>query len=278
MNAHLAEVLAKKGLKVGHYVGDFTVPGIGYMLKEAGAEFVFFDMEHSGNSFETLQRCLRYFEAAGVPAMVRVPSDSYDHIARALDCGAEAVIIPMVGTAAQAAAIVDKMKYTPKGSRGVALALANDRYRMGPVAAALADANARTRLVVLIETAEGVENVEAIAAVDGVDALWVGHFDLTCSMGIPAQFDHPDFTAALAKVLKAGRRHKKGLGRMVADVASGVTLAEEGWDLIVYHGDVWLYQTALRQGIDGIRSGFAAAAKTGKKAGKAKAAKKAKKK
>jgi 2-dehydro-3-deoxyglucarate aldolase/4-hydroxy-2-oxoheptanedioate aldolase len=288
VRARLGEVLDKKGLKVGHYVGDFTVPGIGYMLQEAGAEYVFFDMEHSGNSYETLQRCLRYFEAAGMPAMVRVPSDSYDHIARALDCGADAVVIPMVGTADQARAIVDKMKYTPQGSRGVALALANDRYKMGPVAEALADANDRTKLVCLIETAEGVANVDAIAAVDGVDVLWVGHFDLTCSMGIPAQFDHPDFTAALAKVLKAGQTHNKGLGRMVADVASGVALAEEGWDLIIYHGDVWLYQTALRQGIDGIRSGFAEKAKTGKntsqgkadkgKADKGKAAKKPKKK
>lgn len=282
MRARIKEVLDKKGLKLGHYVSDFTVPGIGYMLKEAGSEYVFFDMEHSGNSYETLQRCLRYFEAAGLPSMVRVPSDGYDHIARALDCGVDAVVIPMVSTADQARAIVDKMKYTPQGSRGVALALANDRYKMGPVAEALADANARTKLVCLIETAEGVANVDAIAAVDGVDVLWVGHFDLTCSMGIPAQFDHPDFTAALAKVLKAGQKHKKGLGRMVADIPSGVALAEEGWDLIVYHGDVWLYQTALRQGIDGIRSGFADKAKIGKnvtksKAGKSKAGKKPKK-
>ena len=96
MRARIKEVLDKKGLKLGHYVSDFTVPGIGYMLKEAGSEYVFFDMEHSGNSYETLQRCLRYFEAAGLPSMVRVPSDGYDHIARALDCGVDAVVIPMV--------------------------------------------------------------------------------------------------------------------------------------------------------------------------------------
>ena len=171
MRARIAEVLDRKGLKLGHYVGDFTMPGIGYMLKEAGAEYVFFDMEHSGNSYDTLQRCLRYFEAAGLPSMVRVPSDGYDHIARALDCGADAVVIPMVGTADQARAIVDKMKYTPQGSRGVALALANDRYKMGPVAEALADANARTKLVCLIETAEGVANVDEIAAVDVISGI-----------------------------------------------------------------------------------------------------------
>jgi len=273
MRPTLGDVLDAKGLKLGHYVGEFTTPGIGYILKEAGAEYVFFDMEHSGNSFETLQRTLRYFEAAGLPAMTRVPSDTYDHIARALDCGADGLVIPMVGSAEQARAIVEKMKYTPRGKRGVALALANDRYRMAPVHQALADANDRTRLVCLIETVDGVKNVDEIAAVDGVDVLWVGHFDLTCSMGIPGQFDHPDYVAALAKVVKAGKKHEKNLGRMVADVDSGVALAREGWDMICYHGDVWLYQTAIRQGIDAIRSGFEAGQKASKKEGKKKASK-----
>lgn len=278
MSKHFGDLLDQKGLKLGHYVGEFATPGIGYILKEAGAEYVFFDMEHSGNSFETVHRTLRYFEAASLPAIVRVPSDSYDHIARALDVGADAIVIPMVGSADQARAIVQKMKYTPKGQRGVALALANDRYKMGPVDAALAAANRRTRLICLIETVDGVANVDDIAKVDGVDVLWVGHFDLTCSMGIPAQFDHPDYVAALAKVLKAGKREKKGLGRLVGDIDSGVALAQEGWDLICYHGDVWLYQTAIRQGIDGIRSGFAAGAKAAKKQHKDKPAKKTKKK
>ena len=278
MSAHLGDLLQQKGLKLGHYVGEFTTPGIGYILKEAGCDYAFFDMEHSGNSFETLARTLRYFEAAGLPSMVRVPSDSYDHIARALDCGADGIVIPMVGSADQARAIVEKMKYTPKGKRGVALALANDRYRMGPVDAALSGANQRTKLICLIETVDGIANVDEIAKVDGVDVLWVGHFDLTCSMGIPAQFDHPDYQAALAKVVAAGKREKKNLGRLVADVDSGVALAAEGWDLICYHGDVWLLQTAIRQGLEGIRSGLAAGEKTAKKANKDKSTKKSKKK
>ena len=265
MTWQLASLLDRKGLKLGHYVGEFVTPGIGYILKEAGAEYVFLDMEHSGNSFDTINRGLRYFEAAGVPAFVRVPSDSYHHIARALDIGAEAIVIPMVGSAEQAKSIVDKMKYTPKGNRGLALGLGNDRYHMGPAAEALRAANARTRLVALIETVEGVENVEEIAAVEGVDVLWVGHSDLTASMGIPGQYDHPDYHRALARVLKAGKKHKCGLGRMVMDVEAGVAEARQGWDLIAYHGDVWLLQVSLRQGIDGIRAGAKAKGRKGAK-------------
>ncbi len=263
MTDTVAALLERPGIKLGHYVGEFATPGIGYILKEAGAEFVFFDMEHSGNSFETLNRALRYFEAARLPAFIRTPSDSYDHIARALDVGAESIVVPMVGSAEQAAAIVQKIKYTPVGTRGLGLGLGNDRYRMRPFDEALAAANDRTRFVALIETAEGVANVEAIAAVDGVDVLWVGHADLTASMGIPGQFDHPDYLRALGSVLAAGRRRGKRLGRMVTDVAAGVALAREGWDLIIYHGDVWLLQTAIRQGVDGIRAGLAADATQG---------------
>ena len=256
MTASVAAMLDRPGLKLGHYVSEFVTPGIGYILKEAGAEYVFFDMEHSGNSFETLNRALRFFEAADVPVLARVPSDSYDHVARALDVGAEAVIVPMLGSATQAREVLQKVKYTPTGKRGLGIGLGNDRYRMGPAVEALNAANARTRFIALIETAEGVANVDDIAAIDGVDALWVGHMDLTASMGIPGQFDNPDYKAALDRVLAAGKRNGKNLGRMVTDIPSGVALAEEGWDMIVFHGDVWLLQTSLRQGLDGIRNGF----------------------
>ena len=153
MSWGLAPLLARPGLLLGHYVGEFVTPGIGHILKEAGAEFVFLDMEHSGNSFDTINRGLRYFEAAGVPAMVRVPSDAYDHIARALDIGAEGIIVPMLGSAEQARAIIDKLKYTPVGKRGLGLGLGNDRYRMMPGRrGAQAPPMSGPRFVALIET------------------------------------------------------------------------------------------------------------------------------
>lgn len=257
MGESIADLLGRKGLKLGHYVTEFTTPGIGYILKEAGAEFAFFDMEHSGHGYETLNRCLRYFEAARLPTFVRVPSDNYHHIARGVDAGAEAIVVPMIGSAEQALAIVECMKFTPKGRRGLAPGLANDLYHMGPVKEGLAAANAKTRFVALIESVDGIANVDEIAAVDGVDALWVGHLDLTAGMGIPGEFEHPDYLKALDKTLKAGKRHNKGLGRTTADVASAIAVAAEGWDLVLYHGDAWLLQIALRQGIEGIREGLA---------------------
>src|SRR5215207_11052910 len=189
MTNALKRLCGSRELKLGHFLIEFATPGIGHILKGAGCDFAFIDMEHSGFSFETVKSAVRYCEAAQLPAIVRVPSKSYHHIARAADIGAEAVMVPMVDTDAEARELVSHLKYTPLGARGVALGIAHDNFRgAGPVDERLAAANERTCLFALIETASGVEHVDAIAAVEGVDGLWIGHFDLSSSLGVPGEF------------------------------------------------------------------------------------------
>ena len=249
-------------LKLGHFVVEFATPGIGHILKGAGCDFVLLDMEHSGFSFETVKSVVRYCEAARLPAIVRVPSKAYDHVARAADVGAEAVMVPMVDTDAEARELAAFLKYTPAGRRGVALGIAHDSYRnAGTVHDRLAGANERTCLFAQIETASGVEHAERIAAVDGVECLWIGHFDLSASLGIPGQFTHPEFTAAVDRVVAACRKHGKALGRLVPDAASGIDHAERGFDFVCWSGDVWALQEAVRGGIDAIRAGLGAGAR-----------------
>jgi 2-dehydro-3-deoxyglucarate aldolase/4-hydroxy-2-oxoheptanedioate aldolase len=243
-----------RDLKAGHFVFEFATPGIGHIIKQAGGEFVLLDSEHSGFGFETIKSLLQYFKAADLPTIVRVPSADYKDIARACDAGAEGVMLPMVGTAAQAERIVQSMKYTPRGGRGVIVRAALDDYTPGDTMAKLAAANARTTLFAQIETEEGVENAAEIAAVDGVDCLWVGHFDLSCSLGIPAQFGHPKFIAANQKVVDGAKAAGKSLGRLVPDAASGVALYKQGFDFIAYSADAWVLGDALAAALADIRS------------------------
>jgi 2-keto-3-deoxy-L-rhamnonate aldolase RhmA len=108
------------------------------------------------------------------------------------------IMVPMVETAEQAKAFVDCTKYPPVGRRGAAFNVAaHDDYSGGAEADKIAQANARTMVIVLVETAKGIENVDAFAAVDGVDVVWLGHYDLTNFMGIPGQFDNPKFHMAV---------------------------------------------------------------------------------
>jgi 2-keto-3-deoxy-L-rhamnonate aldolase RhmA len=247
----LKEMTRSKELKVGNFIVEFATPGIGHILKAAGLDFAFFDMEHSGFSFETLKSAIRYFEAAGVPVIVRVPAQENDMLARACDMGAEGLIAPMISTAAQAQRMVDSIKYYPEGKRGVGLQMAHDNYRSAPVTEALANANRRTTVICLIETADGAENVDAIAAIDGVDALWGGHFDLSVSLGVPGDFAHPKFQTAMDRIIAAAKRHNKSLGRLVPNTEQGIAFWKQGFDFICYSGDVWV-----------LRDGLAAAAKT----------------
>jgi 2-dehydro-3-deoxyglucarate aldolase/4-hydroxy-2-oxoheptanedioate aldolase len=107
-------------------VVEFATPGIGHMLTNAGCDFVLFDTEHSSFHHETIKRTLRYFEAAEPPAIVRVPSRSCDHVARAADMGAEGLMVPMVNDAAEARAVLDACRCVPEAERGVALGIAHD--------------------------------------------------------------------------------------------------------------------------------------------------------
>jgi 2-keto-3-deoxy-L-rhamnonate aldolase RhmA len=93
-----------------------------------------------------------------------------------------------------------------------------------------------------------------------VDVLWIGHFDLTCSLGIPGQFDDAKFTQAVAKVTAACKKHGKSLGRLVPDVATGIALHRAGFDFLSYSGDVWVYQAAVAAGVHAIREGVAGGA------------------
>jgi len=157
-----------------------------------------------------------------------------------------------VETADQAAAIAAATRYPPAGVRGAAFGMAHDDYRGGAPLDKIAALNHRSFVIALVETVTGVENVEAIAATDGVDLLWVGHFDLTNSMGISGQFDHPDYLAAVGRIVAAARAVNKPLGFMAADDAWARRYWELGFRVLAFGVDHLLFQSALRSGIDGI--------------------------
>jgi 2-keto-3-deoxy-L-rhamnonate aldolase RhmA len=257
----LKAMVGSREPKLGHFILEFASPGMGHILKNAGCDWVVFDTEHNGCGIETVKAMVRFAEAACLPMIVRVGSKDTHHISRVCDAGAEGVMLPLVGTPEEAMRILAAIKYTPQGERGVALSIAHDNYRLGPVADKLAEANKRTTVFLQIETGEGVANADAIAAIDDVDALWVGHFDLSCSLGIPGQFDHPRFKDAIATVLAACKRRGKSAGRVVVDVAQGAALYADGWDFIAYSADVWVYQAGVAAGIAGMRQAIAKGAR-----------------
>lgn len=250
--------LAAGGVAIGTMIFEFSTTGIGRIAAAAGADFVIFDMEHTGWSIETIRMLVATTRAAETAPLVRVPATQYHLLVRPLDVGAMGLMVPMVEDEEQARLIVRSAKYAPDGARGTAFAIAHDDYEPGDVAAKMRSANEEGLLIAQIETARGVENVDAIAAVAGIDVLWIGHFDLTASLGVPAQFDHPRFTGAVARVVEACRRHGKTAGIMASDVQNALDWIDQGFRAVAYSGDLWLYGRALAEGISAVRSGTAA--------------------
>ncbi len=247
------QALRRGEAAIGTLVFEFNTPGIARIAAAAGADFVLFDLEHTGWSMETLRTLMASARAEDLAPMVRVPATQYHFLARALDVGVQGIMVPMVESEEQARVIVQSAKYPPLGVRGAAFGVAHDDYRGGDVLEKMQSANDEVLLIALIETARGVEHADRIAAVDGLDVLWIGHFDLTNSLGIAAQFTHPQYLGAVERILAACRGHGKAPGFMVASVEEGRAKLAQGFRCLAYWGDIWIYQSALHTGISGIR-------------------------
>jgi 2-dehydro-3-deoxyglucarate aldolase/4-hydroxy-2-oxoheptanedioate aldolase len=245
--------LAAGGVALGTMVLEFSTTGIARLAAAAGAEFVLFDMEHTGWSIETIRMLLATARATELVPLVRVPATQYHFLARALDIGAMGLMVPMVESAEQARLFVQSARYPPVGRRGTAFGVAHDDYIPGDNVAKMKSANQETLLIAQIETPAGLENLDAIAGVDGIDVLWIGHHDLTTTMGIPGEFTHPRYRAAVEQVLDAARRHGKAAGILTGNVEQARTLLRQGFRILAYGGDIWLYQQALRDGLAALR-------------------------
>ncbi len=237
----------------GAFGWEFLVPGLPQIVKAAGAEFLLIDMEHAGTSYETLKQQVALSRGIDLVPMVRVPANQYHYISRALDLGAMGIMAPMVGSADEAKYIVSCTRYPPDGRRGAAFGFASDDYLGGSVTEKIKIANARTLVICLIETEEGVRNIDEIAAVPGVDVLWLGHFDMTNFLGIPAQFEHPKYIDAIERMVAAARKHNKVLGFMSADDQWSHTYWSKGFRLFAYGVDSMLLQGALSAGLATLR-------------------------
>ena len=249
----LKEKLSRDGRAFGPMVFEFFTPGMPAIIAATGADFALFDMEHTGLGFETFRHLVAGCQDSGVAPLVRVPATEYHFIARALDCGAHGVMVPMVETRAQAERIAAAAHYPPYGRRGAAFGVAHDAFRPGTPAAKMQAARERTLVIVQIETETGLHNLEAIAATPGVDVLWLGHFDLTNFLGIPGQFDHPDYLAAVHRIVATARAHNKLAGFMALDATWARAYWQHGFRMMAYGLDHLLFQAALQAGLDTLR-------------------------
>ncbi len=196
----------------GTFVMELRNPTLAHLLARAGFDFILLDNEHGAYNWETIQDILAAAHGAGIPVLVRIPEISREHVLKSLDCGAAGLLVPMVESVEQARELVSLAKYPPLGARGVAVRKLANLYAPADPVNYLPQANRDTFIAVQAETGLGVERVEQIAAVEGVDGVFVGPLDLSVSLGIPGQWDHPKLKEAIGRVFAGCRRQGKAVG------------------------------------------------------------------
>ena len=229
---------------------------IAMIAKAGGYDALYVDMQHAPYSIETTATICAAALGIGITPLVRVPNHEPQWMSRVLDGGAQGVILPDVNTAAEAKAIVDACRFPPVGRRSVMGLGPALGYRAVPLAELNPLLNAETAVIVMLETAEGIDNCEAIAAVDGVDVLLIGSSDLTTNLGIPGQFDHPRLRAAYERVAAACRAHRRVLG--VAGIRHNTALQGEliglGARFVIAGSDVNYVLAGARQDTAALRA------------------------
>lgn len=216
------------------------------MMSQAGHDFLFFDMEHAMFNWETMLNLVQASLLADICPLVRVTDLSYPLVARALDSGAQGIIIPRVETREQVEAAVSYAKYPPVGRRGAG-GDARYGYVRRDVRTAVTDANAEGMVIVQIESLAGVDNLDAIASVPGLDVVCLGPQDLSISMDVHGEFGHPKFIETLHRIVDICSRHGIATGMVEREPGAMQRWYEMGMRFLVCNNDGnMVFQSASR--------------------------------
>ena len=206
------ERLRKKELAVGVGLRQARTVDIAKAMKTAGYDWLFIDMEHNSMDMDTAVQICVASQDAGVSPIVRVPGYEHYHATRALDGGAQGIVVPHVDDSAMAQQVASNCLYPPTGHRSITGALPQLAFESNPIKDATETINRETMIVVMLESPKAIDNAPEIAAVEGIDVLLIGTNDLCLEMGLPGELGHPDVVDAYKTVIDACRDHGKYAG------------------------------------------------------------------
>ncbi len=247
MGARIKELLAQGKVVRVFMLGQLCSPKLVEMIGLYGGwDAVWFDIEHVGLSIPAIEECSRAARATGLDSFVRLAATDYATVMRPLEAGAGGVMAAQVRSADEAKNVVTWAKFHPEGLRGVNGSGVDGRYGMLPVADYFQKANADTLVAIQIEHKDAVDDVERIAAVPGVDVLFIGPADLSQSLGLTGDWDHPRLWQAFGRVAEAAKRHGIHWAILPPSPPYARRCVEMGCRLLSVGLDVWAFRKGLQ--------------------------------
>ncbi len=244
MRNHLHEVLERGGLALGAQL-RFGSPPIAELFAAAGFDFVVIDGEHAPQTPVGILAQMQAVNGYACTPIVRFGRNDPDEIRLALDMGAGGVLIPLLKTAAEVESLVRACRYPPEGTRSYGPSRA---HQYGFDSEYFPRSTPKLVTMIIIETAEAVENIDEILAVDGLDTFVMGPADLSVALGVPMQMQHPKLEAATEKVLLAARGAGKPAGVSIYPGAPSMTrLVEQGARVFLGGGDEWMLHASCSE-------------------------------
>jgi 2-dehydro-3-deoxyglucarate aldolase len=248
----LKERLRNGEVLVGSWI-TLAHPAIAEIMARAGFDWLTIDLEHSVITIREAEELIRVIELCGVAPLVRVSANDPVQIKRVMDAGAHGVIVPMVNTPGEAADAVAAVQYPPAGRRGVGLARAQG-YGTG-FRPYLEWLRADAVVIVQVEHVDAVNCLEDILSLPGVDGYFIGPYDLSASMGLAGEFDHPEMVGVLERIKRAGEDFGKpgGLHVVEPDTSRLEECINQGFRFIAYSLDTRMLDNACRTGLSAVR-------------------------
>jgi len=241
-------------LVLGTMISEVRNPNVAYMLAQCGFEFVVIDNEHGTYSFETISDIIAAARGADISVIIRIPEITRANILKPLDAGAAGLLVPMVNNAEEAQEIIDHAKYPPMGNRGAALSRPHSLYAKVNASEYLQQTNENTFIAVQAETTTSIENIDEIVSVEGVDCVFIGPFDLSVSLGIPGQINHPDEVQSIEKVIDACKQYNKVAGTLMFDKELLKKWIEKGIRFALYSSDMSMLSNAASAAVKEVKN------------------------
>ncbi|WP_246302848.1 HpcH/HpaI aldolase family protein [Paenibacillus plantarum] len=247
-------MLSGKKKLIGTFLSELYSPNIPVLFKSCGFDYFVVDCEHGCFDYGEVAALSAVSKQVRIPMLVRISSNSRDHILKYMDMGVAGLLVPMVSTSDEIRQVVEYAKYEPWGKRGITTKRAHSNYKCDDILAYMEQANQETVVLAQIETAEGLKNIKQIAETVGLDGLIVGPTDLTSDLGIAMQFESKIFRDAVHRIYQ----HASDAGKLSGMIISNTNVLRDcerlGMQILCWNSELGMLMKGAELGLKELRS------------------------